>query len=143
MGEATLGMKYLLLHDRYTGGAPLSLPVYVSNSLFRDLKLPTNSSEIIGNVHLSVQLAYKGTVKSRHNSQDSIFNSNNEKVTDSEVNVSDANTNDAEPNSAPIPPVSDSNEETGLPESNVPTSTSARKVINSRPRKERPPVFRH
>jgi len=141
MGEATLGMKYLLLHDRYTGGAPLSLPVYVSNSLFRDLKLPTNSSEIIGNVHLSVQLAYKGTVKSRHNSQESIFNSNNEKVTDSEVNVSDANTNDAEPNSAPIPPVSDSNEEIGLPESNVPTSTSARKVINSRPRKERPPVF--
>ncbi len=63
IGEASLGMKYILLHDRYTGGAPLSLPIYISNSLYRDLKLPTKTSEIVGNIHLSIQLSYRGTVK--------------------------------------------------------------------------------
>ena len=63
IGEASLGMKYILLHDRYTGGAPLSLPVYISNSLYRDLKLPPKTSEIVGNIHLSIQLSYRGSVK--------------------------------------------------------------------------------
>ena len=77
IGEATLGMKYLLLHDRYTGGAPLSLPIYVANALFRELKLPQNTSEIVGNIHLSIQLVYRSTVKSRPGSSTACTSSAN------------------------------------------------------------------
>lgn len=58
IGDATLSLKSLLLQDRYASGEMFSLPLYASNTLFRDLKL---TNEIIGNVHLSIKLESSAT----------------------------------------------------------------------------------
>ena len=60
LGEATLGLKHLLIQDRFSSGETLSLPLYSSTSLFRDLKLPADTTEIIGNVHLSLMFSCVG-----------------------------------------------------------------------------------
>ena len=64
IGEASVGLKHLLLHDKYSCGEPLMLPLYASGSLNRDLKLPQDSSEIIGNVHLSFKFEFSTPVSS-------------------------------------------------------------------------------
>jgi len=58
LGESSIGLKHLLLFDKYSLGDSLSLPLYSSTSLFRDLKLPLDSHEIIGNVHVSLKFEF-------------------------------------------------------------------------------------
>ena len=58
LGESSIGLKHLLLFDKYSSGDSLSLPLYSSTSLFRDLKLPLDSHEIIGNVHVSLKFEF-------------------------------------------------------------------------------------
>jgi hypothetical protein len=132
IGEASLGMKYILLHDRYTGGAPLSLPVYISNNLYRELKLPPKTSEIVGNIHLSIQLAYRSTVKYRPGYE----------------NTCTRNTKDNEKSSSPEEILTDHQESRPPSTYRSTTESSTQKsapkdriVINSRPRKERTPTF--
>jgi len=56
LGETVLGLKYLLMHDKYSNGSVLSLPVYASQSLFKTLKMEPNTSEIIGHIEVSFLL---------------------------------------------------------------------------------------
>lgn len=58
IGDATLSLKSLLLQDRYASGEMFTLPLYASNTLFRDLNL---NNEIIGNVHLSIKFESSAT----------------------------------------------------------------------------------
>lgn len=56
LGESTLSLKYLLMHDKYSNGSVLSLPVYASQSLFKSLKMEPSASEIIGHIEVSFLL---------------------------------------------------------------------------------------
>ena len=138
IGEASLGMKYLLLHDRYTGGAPLSLPVYISNSLFRDLKLPPKTSEIVGNIHLSIQLSYRATVNYRPGGNSCANGVNENAKTSPRCEVIDQ---EREVRSASAPSIPNkSTNTTNNPDTR--TGLQREKVtISSRPRKAINPIF--
>jgi len=58
IGDASVGLKHLLLHDKYSNGETLTLPLYAAGSLFRELKLPKDSNEIIGNIHMSFKFEF-------------------------------------------------------------------------------------
>jgi len=60
LGEASFGLKHLLLQEKYSSGETLSLPLYASSTVFRDLKLPLDTSEIVGNLHLAFKLESGG-----------------------------------------------------------------------------------
>lgn len=52
IGDANLGLKYLLINSKYSSGSDMKLPMYSSTSFRKHLE-PYFKEEIIGDIHLS------------------------------------------------------------------------------------------